>query len=225
MYEGWWKDNKANGKGRLIHADGDIYDGYWKDDKAHGEGIYSHLDGAKYEGEWKEDKQHGKGIETWPDGASYEGDYVEGKKHGHGKFTWADGSTYEGQFIDNNIDGEGIPINNNYNIDNIQVYISGQMVDSIVDSGKIIKWRGLGFSHGQTIDAMRAIIMMTRKKVMVFSIGPMGESTKANGKMVSNMELEYILQLLGNKEKDSGPKGKGLHGSNEMMSFEEKHYF
>jgi hypothetical protein len=29
MYEGWWVDNKANGKGRLIHADGDIYDGSW----------------------------------------------------------------------------------------------------------------------------------------------------------------------------------------------------
>jgi len=26
----------ANGKGRLIHADGDIYEGEWKDDKAHG---------------------------------------------------------------------------------------------------------------------------------------------------------------------------------------------
>jgi len=29
MYEGWWKDNKANGNGRLIHADGDVYDGMW----------------------------------------------------------------------------------------------------------------------------------------------------------------------------------------------------
>ena len=27
MYEGWWMDNKANGAGRLIHADGDVYDG------------------------------------------------------------------------------------------------------------------------------------------------------------------------------------------------------
>ena len=26
----------ANGKGRLIHADGDVYEGQWKDDKAHG---------------------------------------------------------------------------------------------------------------------------------------------------------------------------------------------
>ncbi len=28
----------ANGKGRLIHADGDVYEGDWKDDKAHGDG-------------------------------------------------------------------------------------------------------------------------------------------------------------------------------------------
>ena len=35
MYEGWWKDNKANGAGRLIHADGDVYDGQWLDEKAH----------------------------------------------------------------------------------------------------------------------------------------------------------------------------------------------
>ena len=48
MYEGFWQDNKANGKGRLIHADGDVYDGHWKDDKAHGFGVYSHLDGARY---------------------------------------------------------------------------------------------------------------------------------------------------------------------------------
>lgn len=40
----------ANGKGRLIHADGDVYEGNWLDDKAHGKGAYIHLDGAKYEG-------------------------------------------------------------------------------------------------------------------------------------------------------------------------------
>ena len=32
MYEGWWKENKANGEGRLIHADGSVYDGSWLDD-------------------------------------------------------------------------------------------------------------------------------------------------------------------------------------------------
>jgi hypothetical protein len=25
LYEGYWKGDKANGHGRLIHADGDVY--------------------------------------------------------------------------------------------------------------------------------------------------------------------------------------------------------
>ena len=41
---------KDDGRGRMIHADGDVYDGEWLDDKAHGYGIYVHLDGATYEG-------------------------------------------------------------------------------------------------------------------------------------------------------------------------------
>ena len=81
LYEGEWRNNNANGKGRLIHNDGDYYEGEWffffiflnfkhnffflinfiifpirKDDKAHGYGIYTHIDGAKYSGEWQDDK-------------------------------------------------------------------------------------------------------------------------------------------------------------------------
>ena len=59
MYEGYWKNNKAHCKGRLIHSDGDVYDGDWSEDKAHGIGTYSHLDGACYRGQWIEDKQQG----------------------------------------------------------------------------------------------------------------------------------------------------------------------
>ena len=107
-YEGYWENDMANGRGRLIHADGDVYEGQWVNDKAHGNGVYIHMDGAQYVGEWKEDKQHGHGVETWPDGARYEGFYESGKKHGKGKFNWADGSTYEGEFFNNNIHGKGI---------------------------------------------------------------------------------------------------------------------
>jgi hypothetical protein len=45
-YEGYWKRDKANGRGRLIHADGDVYLGNWVDDKADGYGVYTHFDGA-----------------------------------------------------------------------------------------------------------------------------------------------------------------------------------
>ena len=39
-YEGFWKNDMANEKGRLLHADGDVYEGEWLDDKAHGKGHY-----------------------------------------------------------------------------------------------------------------------------------------------------------------------------------------
>lgn len=48
VYEGYWEKDMANGRGRLIHADGDVYEGFWKDDKAHGKGMYYHTDGAWY---------------------------------------------------------------------------------------------------------------------------------------------------------------------------------
>ena len=33
----------AEGKGRLIHSDGDVFIGKWKKDKAHGKGKYLHV--------------------------------------------------------------------------------------------------------------------------------------------------------------------------------------
>jgi hypothetical protein len=39
-----WKDNKANGKGRLIRANGETHDVQRLNDKAHGYGAYCHLD-------------------------------------------------------------------------------------------------------------------------------------------------------------------------------------
>lgn len=34
VYEGYWKDNKAHGAGRLIHDNGDVYEGQWLNDQA-----------------------------------------------------------------------------------------------------------------------------------------------------------------------------------------------
>lgn len=54
-YEGLWKKDKANGKGRMTHANGDIYDGEWKDDKANGFGTFVDSNNATYEGQWLDD--------------------------------------------------------------------------------------------------------------------------------------------------------------------------
>jgi len=105
---------KANGsktkqtEGKFWHADGDVYEGEWKDDKANGYGIYVHVNGARYEGNWKNDLQDGWGVESWSDGSKYEGEYKEGMKHGRGKYIWNDGSMYDGYWFENKINGSGI---------------------------------------------------------------------------------------------------------------------
>lgn len=97
-YDGYWKNDVAQGHGRLIHVKGDVYEGQWKDDKADGFGIYTHSNGNRYVGDWKDDKQHGKGVEVWADDSKYDGFYQFGMKEGKGKFTWKDGSSYIGEF-------------------------------------------------------------------------------------------------------------------------------
>jgi len=59
--------NCAHGQGKFIHVDGDLYEGQWKNDKANGYGVYRHVNGACYEGMWRDDLQHGEGKETWAD--------------------------------------------------------------------------------------------------------------------------------------------------------------
>jgi hypothetical protein len=54
-YEGMWRNDKANGKGRMTHANGDTYTGQWKDDRANGYGAFVDIKNAKYEGYWYED--------------------------------------------------------------------------------------------------------------------------------------------------------------------------
>jgi hypothetical protein len=54
-YEGYWRFNKACGKGKFWHVDGDVFEGEWNDDKANGYGVYVHMNGARYEGYWKDD--------------------------------------------------------------------------------------------------------------------------------------------------------------------------
>lgn len=60
IYEGWFKQDKAHGMGRLIHADGYTYEGLWEADMASGEnGVYRHSDGTEYNGAFSKDKQDG----------------------------------------------------------------------------------------------------------------------------------------------------------------------
>ena len=79
IYEGFFKGNNIEGRGRLINSDGFCYEGDFLDNKANGFGKYISLDGITYLGYWKNEKQHGFGEEIYPDGSRYEGDFEMAK--------------------------------------------------------------------------------------------------------------------------------------------------
>ena len=61
LYEGYWEDDKAKGKGIFHYAEGDTYNGEWLNDYPHGFGSYVDKDGAVYHGNWANDLKHGEG--------------------------------------------------------------------------------------------------------------------------------------------------------------------
>ena len=48
-----WRKDKANGRGRMTHANGDVYEGEWKDGLPHGNGASYDLKGKRTEGKFK----------------------------------------------------------------------------------------------------------------------------------------------------------------------------
>lgn len=131
LYEGSFKNDKMNGKGKMSYPDGNTYEGDWLDDKREGFGVYNCPDGRRYEGtfhndvlegkgtmyyengdifqgEWVNDAMEGYGVYKWHDNRIYEGQYVNGIEHGKGKMTYSSGDIYEGDFVNGNCEGKGI---------------------------------------------------------------------------------------------------------------------
>ena len=71
---------KADGRGKLSFANGDVYEGEFKAGRMEGYGKMLYADGDSYEGDWKSDEHHGKGKYTFPPPsiAYYEGELNQG---------------------------------------------------------------------------------------------------------------------------------------------------
>jgi len=79
-YEGFWKCNKMNGKGKLLYNDGRTYEGMFQEDLLEGMGTLKWKDGKRYIGEFKEGKQHGKAIFIVKDGEMKVGIWEKGTR-------------------------------------------------------------------------------------------------------------------------------------------------
>jgi hypothetical protein len=130
VYTGQLVNGSRNGHGVMRYTDGVVYDGQWKDNKAEGYGIYTSSscgDVDVYEGQWKNDSIiNGTHEETYSWRGSevvdcYSGEFRDFQFNGYGVFTLGstitefgdEGYTYHGEFKDDDPDGHGVFVYNN----------------------------------------------------------------------------------------------------------------
>ncbi len=107
-----FKNNLAEGLGRLITTNGDYYEGEFQKDRISGHGKYV-CQSEIYIGYWDNGKYNGKGELILNDGCRYIGEFKQGYENGYGKISWPDTSYYEGYFINNLFDGFGVYVMRN----------------------------------------------------------------------------------------------------------------
>ncbi len=129
-YNGYVKNNKPDGIGKMEYADGSIYSGKWKEGKWDGEGIYQIndtiyiasvwingiLDGQtrinvpefSYVGEYLEGYPHGLCHIDIPNTYTYFGYMGDGVRSGYGELTLRSGDSYKGDWKDNLFEGDGV---------------------------------------------------------------------------------------------------------------------
>ena len=85
MFEGYWKENSQNGRGRAIWNDGDTYEGGFEKNERSGYGVYrQHSHGTKKIGMWKKNNLDGPGEFHFHEGSKYIGNFRNDKFHGKG---------------------------------------------------------------------------------------------------------------------------------------------
>ena len=69
VYEGQVKkkSGQKHGFGRMTWPDNTYFEGFWIDDKAEGRGIFKTAQGLILEGEWKKDRASGLGVFKYRD--------------------------------------------------------------------------------------------------------------------------------------------------------------
>jgi hypothetical protein len=107
-YKGEMKDGKKEGYGIYYYTDGDIYEGEWKNDLPDGKGKHTSKDGSySYEGTFKEGKKNGRGICYFDDGV-YEGEFYNNLFYGDGIVKYNNGDVYDGMWKEGERHGRGV---------------------------------------------------------------------------------------------------------------------
>jgi hypothetical protein len=109
-YDGEWKNNAMEGRGKLTWNNGAVYTGQVRYNRYHGNGCYMDQAGNKFVGHWQSGVKEGNGVQFWRDGSRYTGSFLHGRRHGYGRMSQSDGSLYCGGWKDGKRNGRGIQV-------------------------------------------------------------------------------------------------------------------
>ena len=107
-YRGEFRENKKQGKGAYIWANGNRYEGDFVDDEPSGRGRFVFATGDQYEGEYSKGAFNGKGVFIAKNGDRTDGTFVNGQANGRAVYIFASGDKYEGDMAAGKMSGKGI---------------------------------------------------------------------------------------------------------------------
>jgi hypothetical protein len=106
-YKGEFRDNKKQGTGTYIWANGNRYEGDFVEDEPSGRGKFVFVSGDRYEGEYSKGAFNGKGIFVAKNGDKTDGTFVNGQATGQATYVFANGDKYEGEMAGGKMSGKG----------------------------------------------------------------------------------------------------------------------
>ena len=106
-YKGEFRENKKQGKGTYIWANGNRYEGDFVDDEPSGRGKFIFASGDQYEGEYSKGAFNGKGVFIAKNADKTEGTFVNGQAQGKAVYIFASGDKYEGEMAAGKMAGKG----------------------------------------------------------------------------------------------------------------------
>ena len=110
---GEFKDNRKQGRGVYVWANGDKFDGDFAEDRPGGRGVWLFSSGDRYEGEIVNGAIVGKGSFVTRNGDKILGSFIDGKANGRVSYIFANGDKYEGEMVQGRIAGKGVYVSKN----------------------------------------------------------------------------------------------------------------
>ena len=139
VFEGEFKNNEINGKGKLVCSDGFIFNGNWLNFNFSGDGRLYFDNGNYWKGQIINNHPQGRGVLTYPSGDNYFGDLFDNSFNGKGIYTFKDGLSWDGDWKNGQANGKmvikssknevltsGNYVNNEMNGQGYKIMINGE---------------------------------------------------------------------------------------------------